>query len=223
MHEPGDSAVLVERVREGDRGALGELLEQYRERLARLVRVRMDRRVVGRIDPADVLQETFMEAVTRIDDYLRDPKTSLFLWLRFLTIQQLIRHHRRHLGVQARGAGREVSLHHGALPGATSADLAAQLLGKHTTPSQAAIRAELQLRLEDALSAMEPIDREVLALRHFEQLTNAEVAEVLGIKGSAASNRYVRAVKRLKDILDQSRPSPRDDGGEEPPHKGPVS
>jgi RNA polymerase sigma-70 factor (ECF subfamily) len=205
MHDLGDSAVLAERVRDGDRAALGELFEQYRGRLMRLVRLRMDRRVTGRIDPADVLQETYLEAVTRIDEYVRDPKTSLFLWLRFLTVQQLIRHHRRHLGVQARGAGREVSLHHAALPGATSADLAAQLLGKYTTPSQAAIRAELKIRLEDALNAMDPIDREVLALRHFEQLTNVEVAEVLGIKGSAASNRYVRAVKRLKGILDRNQ------------------
>jgi RNA polymerase sigma-70 factor (ECF subfamily) len=104
-----------------------------------------------------------------------------------------------------------VSLQHATLPGATSADLAAQLLGKHTSPSQAAIRAELKMRLEDALNAMEPIDREVLAMRHFEQLTNVEVAEVLGIKESAASNRYVRAVKRLREILDQSRLGDSDD------------
>jgi RNA polymerase sigma-70 factor (ECF subfamily) len=205
MHNLGDSGALVERVRGGDRNALGELFEQYRSRLLRLVRIRMDRRVAGRIDPADVLQEAYLEATSRIDEYFREPKTSLFLWLRFLTVQQLIRHHRRHLGVQARGAGRELSLHHATLPGATSADLAAQLLGKYTTPSQAAIRAELKMRLEDALNAMEPIDREVLAMRHFEQLTNVEVAEVLSIKESAASNRYVRAVKRLKEILDQNQ------------------
>src|SRR5439155_21592482 len=120
---------------------------------------------------------------------------------RFITAQKLLVLHRRHLGAKARDANQEVSLYRGALPGATSESLAAQLLGRLTTPSQAAVRAEPQVRLQEALNNMESIDREVLALRHFEQLTNAEAAEVLGIEESATSNRYVRALKRLKKIL----------------------
>ena len=100
-----------------------------------------------------------------------------------------------------RDAGREVSLYRGTMPEASSAALAAQLLGHATRPSEAAIRAEVKIRLQEALNAMDPIDREVLALRHFEQLTPAETAQVLGIKEKAAGMRYLRALKRLKDIL----------------------
>src|SRR5262249_33556307 len=132
------------------------------------------------------------------------PRMPFFLWLRFLTGQKLLALRRRHLGAEARDAGREISLHHGAMPGASSACLAAQLLGKVTAPLQAAIRAELKVRLQEALNGMDPLDREVLALRHFEQLDNHEAAQVLGITPSGASSRYLRALKRLKEILGQA-------------------
>jgi RNA polymerase sigma-70 factor (ECF subfamily) len=125
----------------------------------------------------------------------------LFLWLRLVTGERLLIIHRRHLGAQMRDAGQEVSLHRGPFPQATSASLAAQLLGRLTSPTQAAIRAEMQVRLQEALNSMDPLDREVLVLRHFEELSNNETAAVLGIRKSAASNRYVRALKRLKEIL----------------------
>ena len=124
----------------------------------------------------------------------------LFLWLRFLTSQRLQLLHRQHFG-PTRDPVREVSLYSGALPQADSMSLAQQLLGRLTTPSQGAIRVEMQLRVQDALNAMDPIDREVLALRHFEELTNKETAAVLGLQQAAASNRYVRALRRLKEIL----------------------
>ena len=178
-----------------------ELLQRYRDRLRRMVALRLDRRLFGRVDPSDVIQEAFMEAMARREGYLREPAMPLFLWLRFLTGQKLLEVHRRHLGVKARDAGREIALHAGALPEATSAALAAQLLGRMTTPSQAAVRAEMKVRLQDALNAMDPMDREILALRHFEQLTGAEAAEVLGIRERAASKRYLRALERLRVIL----------------------
>ena len=109
--------------------------------------------------------------------------------------------HRQHLGAQMRDAGQEVSLYRGALPEATSVSLAALLLGRLTSPTQAAQRAEMKLRLQEVLNGMDPIDREVLTLRHFEELSNAETAQVLGIGKTAASNRYIRALKRLKEIL----------------------
>jgi RNA polymerase sigma-70 factor (ECF subfamily) len=123
------------------------------------------------------------------------------LWLRFLTLQKLLELHRHHLGAQARDVGREVYLYQGALPETSSAALAAQLLGHLTQPSQAAIRAEMKIRLQDALNSMDAVDREVLALRHFEHLSNAETAQTLGIRTSAASKRYIRALKKLRAIL----------------------
>ena len=133
-----------------------------------------------------------------------------------MTIQRLQALHRLHLGVQGRDASREVSIFHGSLPAADSRALAAQLLGRLTTPSRAAIRAEIQLKIQEALNAMDPIDCEILALRHFEELNNSETAEVLGIHKAAASNRYVRALRRLREL----RLPALDDSGIVPPTKG---
>jgi RNA polymerase sigma-70 factor (ECF subfamily) len=166
--------------------------------------LRLDPRLQGRIDPSDVIQETYLEIAERLAEYLRDPKMPFFLWLRFLTGQKLLELRRHHLGTQARDAARELSIYQGAMPEASSACLAAQLLGKRTAPLEAAIRAEMKLRLQEALNGMEPMDREVLALRHFEQFNNAETAQLLGISESGASSRYVRALKRLKSILGQA-------------------
>jgi RNA polymerase sigma-70 factor (ECF subfamily) len=113
----------------------------------------------------------------------------------------LLKLHRQHLGTQMRDAGREVSLFREALPAASSAALAAQLLGKHTSPTQAVVRAERMLRLQEAINTLDPIDREILSLRHFEELSRSEAAQVLGIEEAAAAKRYVRALKRLKDVL----------------------
>ena len=124
-----------------------------------------------------------------------------FLWLRWLTGMKLNTLHRKHLDCQVRDAAREVSIDRGAMPQATSAALAAQLMGRMTSASNAAIRAEHKLIVQEALNGMDPIDREVLALRHFEQLSNDETAQVLGLTKSAASNRYIRARKRLQEIL----------------------
>ena len=192
---------LLQAAAQGDNEKWGALLTQHRERLRRMVALHMDRRLQGRIDASDVIQEACLEASVRLAEYLKQPTMPFFLWLRFLTSQKLLELHRHHLGAQARDAGREVSLYRGALPEASSADLAAQLLGRWTRPSEAAMRAEMKIRLQDALNSMEPLDREVLALRHFEHLNNAETAQTLDIQESAASKRYLRALKRLKDIL----------------------
>jgi RNA polymerase sigma-70 factor (ECF subfamily) len=192
---------LLRRAGEGDLQALGEVFCRYRSRLRRMVRLRLDRRLLGRLDPSDVLQDTYLEFARSLADYLRNPEVPVFVWLRFLTGRKLQALHRHHLGTHMRDAGREVALHHGALPQASSESLAAQLLGRLTTPSQAAVRAELQVRVQEALDSMDAIDREVLALRHFEQLSNAETAQVLGLSEAAASNRFVRALGRLKSIL----------------------
>jgi RNA polymerase sigma-70 factor (ECF subfamily) len=166
-----------------------------------MIRLRLDPRVRARINPSDVIQEAYIEVSQKLAEYLREPKLPFYLWLRLLTGQKLALAHRQHLGVQARAAGREISLHQGAYPAASSAALAAGLIGKLTTPSQAAVKAELRIRIQDALNTMDAIDREVLTLRHFEQLSNSETAQVLGIKETAACNRYFRALERLRGIL----------------------
>jgi len=201
VSDSSETSELLQRAGGGDPRALGDLFTQHRDRLRRMVQIRLDRRLQGRIDPSDVLQEAYLEVARSLAEYLRHPVLPFFLWLRLLTGRKLQALHRHHLGTQVRDAGREVSLHCGALPQASSVSLAAQLLGRYTSPSQAAVRAELQLRIQEALNSMDPLDREVLALRHFEQLGNAETAHVLDLSEAAASNRFVRALKRLKDIL----------------------
>jgi RNA polymerase sigma-70 factor, ECF subfamily len=197
----GDTTELLQRARQGDAEAKAALFTRYRGRLHRMIRLRMDRRLSGRLDPSDVLQEAFLEFSRVLADYLRHPQMPFFLWLRMLTGRKLHTLHRRHLGTKMRGAGRERPLHRGGMPHASSVSLAAQLLGRYPTPSQAAIRAELRRQIQEALNTMDPIDREVLVLRHYEQLTNCETAQVLEISETAASNRFVRALRRLKNIL----------------------
>jgi RNA polymerase sigma-70 factor, ECF subfamily len=196
-----DTDELLRRAGQGDSRALGDLLARHRDRLRLMVQLRLDRRLLGRVDASDVIQEAYLEAALRLPEYLRQPDLPFFVWLRFLTAQKLLVLHRRHLGAKVRDAARDVSLFQGAVPEASSAALAAHLLGHRTTPSQAAIRAELRARLQDALDRLDALDREVLVLRHFEQLTNGETARVLGIRESAASQRYARALLRLKDVL----------------------
>ena len=208
MDESSDTDQLLELATSGDPEALGRLLEQHRSRLCRVIEFRLDRRLRGRVDAADVVQEAYLSATTRFAEYLADRKMPFFVWLRFITVQKLAELHRHHLGTKARDASREVSLFNSPLPQATSAVLAAQLLGKQTTPTQAFARAEVKNQLEEALNQMEDIDREIVALRHFEQLTNTETARILGINASAASNRYLRAIKRLRKLLDRIPQSP---------------
>jgi RNA polymerase sigma-70 factor (ECF subfamily) len=196
-----DTAELLRQVREGNAQAAGALFARHQDRLRRMIELRLDRRLHGRLHPSDVLQEAFLEFSRSLAAYLRDPAMPFYLWLRMVSGRKLQALHRRHLGVQARDAGREVSLYQGALPQASSVSLAAHLLGHFTTPSQAAVRAELQIRVQEALNGMDAIDREILSLRHFEQLGNLEISQVLGISEAAASNRFVRALRRLKKIL----------------------
>jgi RNA polymerase sigma-70 factor (ECF subfamily) len=181
--------------------ALGALFDQHRERLRLMIDLRLDRRLRGRVDASDVLQEAYVEALERFPDFLQDRPMPFILWLRFITEQRLQLVHRRHLKTKARDASRDISLHQHDAPLVSSESLAAQLVGRHSSPSQAAMRAELQARLHAALETMNPIDREILALRHFEQLTNSETAQVLGLRVDAASQRYGRALLRLKDML----------------------
>ena len=201
--DSSDMRQQLERVSAGDQAALAAIFEQYRPRLRQMVQLRLDRRLQGRLDPSDVLQDAFVEISRRGAEYARRPEMPFFLWLRMITGQKLLEIHRRHLGTQQRDAGREISICQ-SYPEVSSRLLASQLLGRFSTASHAAMRAEQQVRLEEILNGLEPIDREILTLRHFEELSNSEVAQVLGLSKSAASNRYIRALSRLKNHLTDS-------------------
>jgi len=160
-----------------------------------MIDLRLDPRGRGRVDPSDVLQETYLDAARRLSDYLADPPLPFFLWLRQLAGTWLAKAHRAHLATVGRDVRREVAL---GSPEASSAALADGLLGHEARPSEVAVRAELRSQLIAAVERLDPLDREVLALRHFEQLSNAETASVLGLSVGAASKRYVRALERLR-------------------------
>jgi RNA polymerase sigma-70 factor, ECF subfamily len=211
--DAGDTRRRLEGAAAGEDDAWRSLLDECHDRLRRMVALLLDPRLQGRVDPEDVLQETYLEASRQLAGYLRDPVLPFFLWLRQLAGNRLFKLHRHHLGAQRRDAGREVSLCRGALPEASSVALAAQLLGRECRPSEALARAELKLRLQEALNRMDPLDREVLTLRHFEQLTSAEVARELGISQAAAGKRYLRALLRLKETLSHAPGGP---GGWQP-------
>ncbi len=181
--------------------ALADAMAEHAPRLRQMVQLRVDPRLSGRVDTDDVLQEAFLEARKRLPRYLAEPTVPLFVWLRGVVLETLIDFHRRHLGAKMRDAGQEVSLQRSLAPQASSAALAACLAGSLTSPSQAAIRAETARQIEQILDRMDEIDREVLVLRHFEQLTNDEVAAVLGVKKAAASRRYMRALDRFRAVL----------------------
>ena len=178
---------------------MAELFAHYRTRLRQMVRLRLDRRLQGQVDPSDVLDQAYLDFTGHVPEYVGAPGSPFFLWLRLLTGQKVVDAHRQHLGMV--DASQEVSLYRGALPQASSISLAAQLLGRMTSASEDVHRAEMQTQVQEVLNTMDLLDREVLVLRHFEMLGNDEAAAVLDISKAVASNRYIRALKRLKELL----------------------
>ncbi|MEM9413548.1 MAG: sigma-70 family RNA polymerase sigma factor, partial [Planctomycetota bacterium] len=180
------------------------LFSQYQGALTRMVDFRLDRRLYGRIDSNDVLQEAYLTIAKRYPEFIEAQSVSFFVWIRQMTFQTLLLIHRRHFGVQKRAVTQEVSLNWADHSNATSVSIAYHLAGNLTSPSKAAIRDETVEQLKRALADMDGLDREILALRHFEHLSNKEVSEVLEIGKTAASNRYVRALERLKNIMEST-------------------
>jgi RNA polymerase sigma-70 factor (ECF subfamily) len=201
--EPSMIEPLVALAAAGDAAAWGALLTVHQDRLTRMVAFRMDPRLRGRVDAADVVQEAFVEASTHREDYFRAPEVPVFLWLRGVVSNKLLELHRFHLGTQMRDAKRERPLESPCASDGSSAALCAYLTAGLTRPSVAAVREEVKSRLAEALDRMDATDREVLVLRHFEQLTNAEAAQVVGIQERAAAKRYLRALDRLRTILSE--------------------
>lgn len=188
----------AQKLKEGGADAVAELFSQYREQLEHMIGFRMDTRLRGRIDPADVLQEAYLQVAQRIDSYIQRPDVSFYVWMRQITYQTLIDQHRLHFRSK-RGLGQEVRKRRA--HSQTTYSIAGMLVGANTTPGRAAEREEEKEQLQQALDSMEETDREVLALRHFEGLPNKQVAEILDISVTAASNRYVRAMTRLGEVM----------------------
>jgi RNA polymerase sigma-70 factor (ECF subfamily) len=191
----------IARAAAGDAHAWEELVAAYRGRLRRMIGLRLDPRLRGRVDPSDLVQETFLDATGQLALYQRDPPLPFYLWLRQLAGTRLAKAHRHHLGTPRRDVRREVAIPVDAVPGVSSVALAGQLAGREARPSEAAQRAELRLKLEQLLDRFEPIEREILALRHFEQLSNSECARVLNLTEAATSKRYIRALERVREHL----------------------
>jgi RNA polymerase sigma-70 factor, ECF subfamily len=195
-----EEAQLRERLRAAPEAVLAEEFTRQNARFRRLVAFRLEPMAASRVDPDDVLQEAWLAAAQRLPSYFATEGMTLFVWLRLIVLQTIIDVHRRHLGAKMRDAFREVPIDSDRSRD-TSHAIARQLLGGLSSPSSALMKAETARQLETAIEGMEPIDREIIALRHFEELTNSEVAEVLGIQVKAASIRYIRALKRLKEML----------------------
>jgi RNA polymerase sigma-70 factor (ECF subfamily) len=201
MIDPCPAHGELNQLRSRGEEAVAELFDRYRHKLLRMITLRLDARILGKVDGEDVLQDAFVVASRRIGDYLDRPSVPFFIWLRQITSQILIDTHRRYLGAKMRDVNQEVALYRVGSAGTSSALLVAQLADSLTTPSQFAVREETVLEMRAALETLEEIDREVLVLRHLEELSNNEVAEILGIDKYAASKRYLRALKRLKTAM----------------------
>ena len=195
-HEPGETEGWLAGLRRGDADALAALLDYYRPRLRQMLRLRMDRQLAARVDPSDVIQEVYLDAKRQVQAYLQEPKVDFYVWLRGLAGQRLSNVRRQHLGAKCRTAWREVSL-----PAESSLLLAQQLLAGGTSPSRALLKKELRRRVQQALEQLPPDDREVILMRHFEEMSNWEVAQAIGLSKSGATMRYGRALFRLKEIL----------------------
>ena len=197
------SSELVRQMRSGSEQALAEIFSRYRDRLRRIIHFRLDHRITSRVSESDVLQESYIAAAKRLPHFGAQSGMSAFLWLRLVTSQQLVDLHRQHLQAEMRDARKEVSLAQPTTSPHTSMAIAAQLAGPATAASEIVARAERIDRLEQTLNVMDPVDREVIALRHFEELTNVETAAVLEIETSAASKRYIRAMAKLAKLLSE--------------------
>ncbi len=194
---------LLDGARRGEAAAVDRLLERHRESLRRMVQVRLDRAVSGRVDASDIVQDVLWEASRRLPDYIRDAKMPFHLWLRELAKDHLIDAHRRHRKAQRRSVDRERALAP-QFPDRSSLDLAAQLRDPELTPAAATIRKELEARVFSALNELEEDDAEIILMRHHEQLTNGQAAQALNLTPAAAGMRYLRALRKLSAILGES-------------------
>lgn len=197
-----DENDLLEKLRADTTGQFAQIFSAFKERLRRIIRFRLDYRLAPRISDSDVIQECYVRAADRLERFLKNPEFPFFVWLRMQANQQVADLHRKHLQAEKRDARKEINLNaRNQVSNQTSVQLAAHLVAQMTSPSRLIQRSEEIVALENSLNEMNDLDREVIALRHFEELSSNETAQVLGIQPAAASKRYVRALKRLQEIM----------------------
>jgi len=199
-----ETRVLLRRVAEAEPGAAEQLWETYRAPLRRMIDLRLDHALGRRLDASDVVQDVLIKASQRLGDYLRNPTMPFHLWLRQMAQDQMIDEHRRHRGAARRSLDRERPMAAASYLDRSSLDLAAQLRDPELTPAAAALRGELERRFQAALKQLDDVDREIILLRHFEQLSNGEAAHALGLSEAAAGMRHLRALRRLRAILGEA-------------------
>lgn len=192
---------LLKDVGNGDQSAVNRLLDRHREAVRRMVQMRLDHAVARRVDASDVVQDVMLEASQRLSDYIRSPSMPFHLWLRQLAKDRMIDMHRRHRGAQRRSVDREQNMSSFASDDQSAADLTALLRDAELTPAASALRKEMEERFVLALDKLEESEREIVIMRHFEHLGNGEVAEALGLSAPAAGMRYLRAIRRLRELL----------------------
>lgn len=192
---------LLEQAREGDSAAVEDLIMRHRDALRQLVRMRMDRQIQRRVDVSDIVQEVLIEANRRLQDYLANPSMPFHLWVRHIARDRIIDAHRRHRVSAKRSVDREQAM---VVPGGmdrSSIVLAGQLMDGGKSPSAVSLEREMVRQVETAITRLEEMDAEVIVMRHYEQLTNGEIAHALGLTEPAASMRYLRAIRRLRELM----------------------
>ena len=189
---------------QGKPAAVNQLLDRHREALRHMIQARMDQKLARRVDASDVVQDVLLEAHQRLADYIRDPKLPFGLWLRQMAQDRIIDLHRRHRVARRRSLDREQQHRAGAPGDKSSLELAAQLRDPELTPAAATLRKELHERFVEAIDGLEDEDREILLMRHFEQMTNSEAADLLGLSQPAAGMRHLRALRRLREVLGET-------------------
>lgn len=192
---------LLTRARQGEAAAVDQLLNAHRQGLRRLIGLRLDPALARRVDASDIVQDVMLEVSQRLANYLRQPDMPFQLWIRHIARDHLIDAYRRHRLAQGRSVDREQPLVPLGFADQSSMELAGQLIDKEITPASAAVREELQRRLHEAVAKLDEDDREVILMRHFEQMSNQDVASALGLSEAAASMRHLRAVRRLRQEL----------------------
>ncbi|MDA1231903.1 MAG: sigma-70 family RNA polymerase sigma factor [Planctomycetota bacterium] len=192
---------LLREVGEGDRSAVNRLLDRHREAVRRMVQMRLDHAVARRVDASDVVQDVLLEASQRLSDYIRSPPMPFHLWLRQLAKDRIIDMHRRHRAAQRRSVDREQNMSSFGTDEQSAADLTALLRDAELTPAASALRKEMEERFVLVLDKLEESEREIIIMRHFEHLGNGDVAEALGLSAPAAGMRYLRAIRRLRELL----------------------
>jgi RNA polymerase sigma-70 factor, ECF subfamily len=195
---PPDTEQLLERISRGDPAARQQLLTRHRDRLRRMVALRLDRRLAARVDPSDIVQESMAAANQQLSDYLRRRPLPFYPWLRQFAWERVAKEYERHVRAQRRSVTREEAP---PLAGESVVHLAQRLIASATSPSRRLLRDELRDRVRVALGCLKPRDREILVLRYLEGLSNAEAAAVLGIGESTAGMRHLRALERLRTLM----------------------